>query len=286
MIYLFKAPPNGTPTLDTRSVRKNTSKNTYPITSHHILPRNSFQVGTPCWYKYPVSRAPWGESTVTYRKAYARLKNWMPLGWPYHARHAAALAAQNFVDFKVVATGAAVVGTEDNCSERAAKIWSNSRSWGTKDKAFKTPTATKPTTSASTPKRGAISRPASNGATVLLIRSICDISEFVLCNRSMEKSLGDQSRFTVTSLRVVPSCSTTLQLMKAHTAGRLDLYAQGQTAIQQLRPQLLHPALPHQWWPQNVDCCGLPMNPVAALAAMLQVPWQHPNRQDLLGCEA
>ena len=110
MIYLFKAPPNGTPTLDTRSVRKNTSKNTYPITSHHILPRNSFQVGTPCWYKYPVSRAPWGESTVTYRKAYARLKNWMPLGWPYHARHAAALAAQNFVDFKVVATGAAVVG--------------------------------------------------------------------------------------------------------------------------------------------------------------------------------
>jgi len=46
----------------------------------------------------------------------------MPLGWPYHARHAAALAAQNFVDFKVVATGAAVVGTEDNCSERAAKI--------------------------------------------------------------------------------------------------------------------------------------------------------------------
>lgn len=223
MIYLFKAPPNGTPTLDTRSVRKNTSKNTYPITSHHILPRNSFQVGTPCWYKYPVSRAPWGESTVTYRKAYARLKNWMPLGWPYHARHAAALAAQNFVDFKVVATGAAVVGTEDNCSERAAKIWSNSRSWGTKDKAFKTPTATKQPTSASTPKRGAISRPASNGATVLLIRSICDISEFVLCNRPMEKSLGDQSRFTVTSLRVVPSCSTTLQQMKAHTAGRLDL---------------------------------------------------------------
>ena len=47
MIYLFKAPPNGTPTFDTRSVRKNTSKNHLPnyITSHHILPRKQFPSG-------------------------------------------------------------------------------------------------------------------------------------------------------------------------------------------------------------------------------------------------